>query len=52
MFTCGSLRHGDMNDVIYEADGTREGLYGYTRGPLWVYMSADMGSREGRYGFT
>ena len=37
MFTCGSLRRNDVNDVIYGADDAREGR---------------MGAREGRYGFT
>ena len=28
LFTCGSLRRGDVNDVIYYAAGVHEGLYG------------------------
>ena len=45
MFMRGSLRRGDLNDVIYDAEGTHDG-------PIWVHASAIMGSCEGRYGFT
>ena len=38
MFTRGSLLRGDVNDVIYDAEGTRE----------WAYT----GTHEHRYGFT
>ena len=30
MFMSGSLRRGDVNDVIYDADAAREGRYGFT----------------------
>ena len=46
MFTRGSLRRGGVNDVIYDADGVREGRYGCTRGPIWVHVRAVMASRE------
>ena len=36
----GSLRRGDVNDVIHDTESAREGQY------------AVMGSREGQYGFT
>ena len=39
-----------MNEVIYDAFGTGESRYGYTQGPLWVHVRADMGSREGVMG--
>ena len=45
MFMCGSLWGGGMNDIIYDAEGAREGRYGFTRGPLWVHMRADMGEQ-------
>ena len=32
-----SRRHEWRN---YDAEGTRERRYGYTRGPLWVHVSA------------
>ena len=47
MFTRGSLRLGDVNDVIYDAECVREGPYGCTRGPIWVHVRAVMGSCEG-----
>ena len=40
MFKRGSLRRGDVNDVIHDTESAREGQY------------AVMGSREGQYGFT
>ena len=46
MFTLGSSRSGDVNDVIYDAEGAREGQYWCTRGLIWVQVRADMGSRE------
>ena len=42
----GSLRRGDVNGVSYDAEGTREGRYGHTRGPLWVHVRSYIGSRE------
>ena len=35
-----------MNDFIYDAEGACKGRYSYTRGPIWVHMGVDMGSRE------
>ena len=35
-----------MNDVIYDAKGTREGRYGCSRGPILAHARAEMGSRE------
>ena len=46
MFTRMSLRRSDVNDVIYDAEGAREGRYGCMRGRLWVHVRADIGSRE------
>ena len=43
---CGSLRLGDVKDIIYDADTAREGQYVCTRGLIWVHTRADMGSRE------
>ena len=42
MFTRESLHRGDVNDVIYDAEGTREGLYGYTLASLWVRVWTDV----------
>ena len=42
----GSLCRGDVNDVIYDAEGAREGRYWCTREPLLVHVRADVGSRE------
>ena len=47
MFTRGSLRLGDVNDVIYDAECAREGPYGCRRGPIWVHVRAVMGLCEG-----
>ena len=47
MFTQGSLCFGDVNNVIYDAEGAREGRYGCTRGPIWIHVRAIMGSCEG-----
>ena len=44
MFMGGSLHRGDVNDIIYDYEGAREGRYGASD---W----ADMGSREGGYWF-
>ena len=46
MFTGRSLHHRGVNDVIYDAECSHEGRYGCTPGPIWVHVSADMGSRE------
>ena len=46
MFTRGSLRRDGVNDVINDADGASEGLYGCTRGTICVHVRAIMGSRE------
>ena len=46
MFMGGSSRHGDVNDVIYDAMPAWEGRYGCTRGLIWVQVRADMGSHE------
>ena len=46
MFTNGSLCHGDVNDIIYDAEGACEGQYGCTRGPIWVHARAGNGSHE------
>ena len=46
MFKHGFLCRGDVNDVIYDAECTREGQYRCTRGPIWVHTRADMGSCE------
>ena len=46
MFMCGSLCRDNMNDLIYDAEGTHKGRFGYTQGPLWVHVRADMGSHE------
>ena len=35
-----------MNDVIYDAEGTREGRYGCSRGPIWHHARAEIGPRE------
>ena len=35
MFTHGSLRHGDLDDVIYDTDAAHEGLYGLLN---WTYV--------------
>ena len=43
---CGYLLHGDVNDVIYDAEDASEGQYGCTRGPVWVHVRANMGSCE------
>ena len=50
MFTHWSLYGGDMNDIIYDAEGAPEGQYGCTCGPIWDHMRADMGSHVGQYG--
>ena len=34
MFTRGSLHHGNVNDVIYDADAASEGRYGCKQGPI------------------
>ena len=39
MFTCGSVRHGDVNDIIYDAEGACEGQYGCT---LWQTVETQM----------
>ena len=44
MFTSEPSRRRDVNDVIYDAESTR--------GSIWMLARTDMGSREGRYGFT
>ena len=41
MFTRESLRHGDMNDVIYDAEGTGEGRYGFMWGPIRTGMGLE-----------
>ena len=46
MFMCWTLHRGDVNDVIDDADVAHERLYGYKQGSMWVYMRANMGSRE------
>ena len=46
MFTRGSLRRSDVNDVIYFAEGADEGLYGCMRGPIWFHVRVNMGSHE------
>ena len=46
MFTHGSLRRGDMHDIIYDAECSREGRYGCIRGPIWVQVRANMGLRK------
>ena len=46
MFKHGFLCRGDVNDVIYDAECTREGQYRCTRGLIWVHTRADMGSCE------
>ena len=46
MFMRVSLRRGDVNDVIYDAEYARDGRYGCTRGTIRVHVKADMGSRE------
>ena len=33
-----------MNDVIYDAEGAREGQYGCMQRLIWVHVRADMGS--------
>ena len=39
MLPRGSSRRGDVMDVICDAVGAGEGIYGYTRGPIWVHIS-------------
>ena len=34
------------NEVIYDAEGTREGRYGCMLGLIWVHVRANMGSPE------
>ena len=46
MFTCMSLYDSDINDMIYDAEGACEGRFECTRGPIWVHVREDMGSRE------
>ena len=43
MLTSGSLHHGDMNDIIYDADAACEGRYGCMQGLIWVHTRTDMG---------
>ena len=47
MFTQRSLHHGDVNHVIYDAEGACEGWYRCTPGLIWGHARAIMGSREG-----
>ena len=37
---------GGVNNVIYVTEGAREGVYGCTRGPVWVHVTDDIVSRE------
>ena len=46
MLTSGSLHHGDMNDIIYDADAACEGRYGCMQGLIWVHTRTDMGPGE------
>ena len=46
MFTWGSFRRGDVIDVIYDAEGAREGQYGCTLGLIWIHLRAVKGSHE------
>ena len=46
MFMRMSLHPNNVNDVIYDAEGAREGQYGCTQGLIWFHVGADRGSRE------
>ena len=35
----GPLTRSNVNDVIYDADGAREGRYGCTQGPIWAGLN-------------
>ena len=43
---CHSSCRGDVNDVIYDAEGAPEGRYGCTQRLIWVHVRANMGSCE------
>ena len=45
MLKSWSLHHGDMNDIIYDAEGANKGRYGCTRADIGS-REVDMGSRE------
>ena len=49
--SCGSLYHGDTNEVIFDAEGAHEGQYGCTRGLIWVHARDDMGLSDRVMGF-
>ena len=42
-----SLSREHVTDVIYDAEGAREGQYGCMQGLIRVLLRADMDSREG-----
>ena len=46
IFTREFSRRGNVNYVIYDAEGACEDQYGSTRGLIWVHLRASMGSCE------
>ena len=46
MFSHESFRHGDVNDVIKDAEGEWEGRHRCTGWLIWDHVRADLGSRE------
>ena len=46
MFILGSSGPGEVNDIIYDAEGAREGQYGCTQGLIWVHVRANIYSHE------